>query len=107
MRKKSTFKELMMIIDDIQSQSAAHPTFNLFHKEQIKFFYKQNVSAIGEMDATIQILTRSYVLHDGNKNPMMAVNDKGPVYAFRDDAARDQFQKEYFEFLSKEVYLSL
>lgn len=107
MRKKSTFKELMLIIEDIQSQAAIHPTFNIFHKEQIKFFYKQNVTAIGEMDATIRILTKSYVQHDGNNNPMMAINDKGPAYAFKDDAARDQFQKEYWEFLGKEVYLSL
>lgn len=107
MRKKSIFKELMMIIEDIQAQSAAHPTFNLFHKEQIKFFYKQNAAAIGEMDGTIRLLVKSYVQQDAQGNPVMAVNGQGPVYAFKDEVARDQFQKEYWEFLGKEVYLSL
>jgi len=107
MRKKSKFQDLMVILNDIDRQSKLSPTYAIFHRDKIQEFKKSNSERIAEFYARMDQITQKYALLNPTGQPTMGQKDGEPMILFKDDTAKDAFQKEYWALLGEEIYLTL
>lgn len=107
MRKKTNFRELSLLLQDIEQQSNAHPTFTLFHRDKIKEFYESNRGRIDELGERTQGVLKQYAKLDERGMPLIIQTPQGPQIQFKSDEDLKEYQKFYYELLKEEIYLSL
>lgn len=107
MRKKGTFKDLMLILDDIEQQSKDHITFALFNRDKINHFHEANKGRIDEFRERVNAMTMDHGKIDEAGNLMMTAIEGKPAALFKSAEDKSAFQNRYWQLLGEEIHLTL
>ena len=97
----------MLLLQDIENQTAAHPTFSVFNREKLQHFYRFNGTEIKEFQLTMKRLMEENAAVTEEGAAVMTTIDGKPAVVFKSPEARETFQAEYSAFLAKEIFLTL
>lgn len=107
MQKETTYHELMLIMQDIETQSVRSITYCIFNAQKIKQFHSQNAIRIELFNGTLEKMIEKYAKKDEKGRPVVMMVDNQQQMGFENDDDKQMFQAEYAELLKKPIQLHL
>lgn len=96
-----TYKDLLMILLDIQNYQQTSPAFMVFNAPKIKRFYEQNRLRIDALNRNMSTLAEKHVKKTSEGRYSIVKVNGIDEYEFENDEDKLAYGKEYNEFMSK------
>lgn len=107
MRKDTTNQELMLILQDIETQSQTSITYSIFNAQKIKQFREANAARITMFNDAMNKLVVRLAKKDDKEMPVLVILDGRQQLDFETPEDKELFTAEYNELLKKPIQLIL
>lgn len=105
---KGNYRMLFELRADLLEQSRKSIVFRTLHQKNIQFFKEYNKATLAKAEAIDAAMVKKYVVHDETGKPVIEKQEHGLVYyRFHDEAARQNFGREYQAMLATECTIGL
>lgn len=106
MKRQSNFGHLAAITEDIDKQTALSPTYAYFNAHKIEDFKRTNAKNLDLFQKFTSALLEKYAKKDDKGKVAYPLIDGKPQFEFIDgETGKEAFQKEYWAFLARPMYL--